>query len=73
MALSNEVAAKDHLDTIRLRCQSLLDKIRNTDKKPDRVPEIISMVWGILDRVLGIENEVMGTEFYDGQRREVDS
>lgn len=65
---------KDHLDLIRAHAEDAI-KISSEEKaKKGRVKkfaEIDSNLWGILDRVVSIENTVMGTEFYDGESREI--
>lgn len=64
---------KDHLDLVRLHAQSMIKIVCDEKAKAGKVSkltEIDSNIWGILDRVVSIENTVMGTEFYDGQSRE---
>lgn len=52
---------QDHLDLMRLHAKSIQEVFPETGL--GRIPEINALLWGILDRVMQIENELLGTRY----------
>lgn len=50
--------AQDHLDLIRFHVQELQGGTFGSRNKSRRISEVRTMLWGILDRVMQIENEL---------------
>ena len=50
----------EHLEMIRAHARSMHDKLKKSP--PRRMAEIRSMIFGILDRAMQIENEMMGAK-----------
>lgn len=50
--------AQDHLDLIRVHVQDLQGNAFGSHNKSRRISEVRTMLWGILDRVMQIENEM---------------